>query len=510
MRAERFVRNSLGAVIRQTTGLACNFICRTAFIYTLGMEYLGVSGLFSNVLAVLSLAELGLGSVLQYSMYKPMAEKDEEKLLALLLLYRKAYRVIACVITGAGLALIPFLPLLMKEGYSEEILLYYLLYLIQTVSSYFLVYKQSLLMADQKIYVTALYQMIVQICKCCIQVMLLLLTRDFLLYLLTDICAVVVKNLLLARKTDRMYPSLRKKGGGFLPPGEKKSIYRNVYAMFYHRVGLRVVSSTDNIVIASRLGLITEAVYDNHFLILNVATSFLEYILTAAQTEVGNILAVEDSETVYRTFRRFYLAGFWLYSFCGVCFAVLLSPFMALWVGQDATFGWQVTGLLAIQFFLFGVRRVPVIFKETMGLVWQDRRKPLAEAAINLGVSIWLAGKIGVAGVVAGTIVSMVSTSLWVEPYVLYRDGFHRPVREFWKLFVSYFLAFAGISGIVLFLCMCVPAMGWAGLFLRGMTAFVAFQLLTAAVFWHNRQFQELYELGKMLAAVICRKGKKE
>lgn len=508
MRTERFVRNSLGAIIRQMTGLICNFICRTVFIYTLGMEYLGISGLFSNVLAMLSLAELGLGSVLQYSMYKPMAEKDEEKLLALLLLYRKAYRVIACVISAAGLALIPFLPLLIKEDYSREILLYYLLYLVQTVSSYFLVYKQSLLMADQKIYVTALYQMAVLVVKCSVQVLILLLARNFLLYLLTDICAGIGKNLLLARKTDRMYPSLRKNGEGFLPPEERKSIYRNVYAMFYHRVGLRVVSSTDNIVIASRLGLVTEAIYDNHFLIINIANNFLEYVFTAVLAEVGNILAVEEKETVYRTFLRLYLAGFWLYSFCGVCFAALLSPFMALWVGRDATFGWQVTGLLAAQFFLFGVRRVPVIFKETMGLVWQDRRKPLVESAINLGVSIWLAGKIGVAGVVVGTIVSMVTTSLWVEPYVLYHDGFHRPMREFWKLFVRYFLAFAGISGAVLFLCMRIPAMGWVGLFLRGITALAAFQLLTAAVFWRNRQFRELCGLGRTLAAVVRRKVK--
>lgn len=508
MRAERFVRNSLGAVIKQMAGLICNFICRTVFIYTLGMEYVGISGLFSNVLAVLSLAELGLGSVLQYSMYKPMAEGNEEALLALLRLYRRAYRVIACVIAAAGLLLIPFLPLLIKGDYSREILCYYLLYLFLTVSSYFLVYKQSLLTADQKIYVTALYQTVFQVLKCVIQVMILLLARNFFLYLITDICIGLVRNLLLARRTDRMYPFQKKKGGGFLAAGEKKAIYRNVYAMFYHRVGLRVVSSTDNIVIASRLSLVAEAVYDNHFLIINIVNSFLEYVFMAVQSEVGNILAVEDEETVYATFHRLYLAGFWLYSFCGVCFAALLAPFMALWAGPDGSFGRPVIGLMAVQFFLYGVRRVPVIFKEMMGLVWQDRRKPLAESAINLGVSIWLAGKIGVAGVVVGTIVSMVCTSLWVEPYVLYHDGFHRPTREFWKVFSVYFIIFAGISGIVLFVCMRIPAVNWAGLVLRGMTALAAFQILTAAVLWRNRQFRELCALGKTLAAVIRRKAK--
>lgn len=510
MRTERFFHNSLMTVIAQMTGMLFNFAVRTVFIYTLGMEYMGIAGLFSNVLSMLSLAELGLGTVLQYSMYKPMAERDEGKLLALLQLYKKAYSVIALSITVIGLALIPFIPAMIEGDYPEEkILVYYLLFLVNTVSSYFLGYKQTVLTADQKIYITSVYQTVYHIVKCSLQIFMLIFTRSFIAYLLTETITNCVKNILLRIRIDKMYPFLKRKGKYGLDPDEKKSITKNVYAMFYHMVGLRVVSSTDNIVISSRVGLVVEGIYDNHMLVVNVASNFLGYIFTALLSEIGNIVAVENREKIYRSFSYLYFAGFWIYSFCSVCLAVLLEPVMALWLGKENAFGWQITILLAVQFWVMGIRKVPIIYKEVMGLMWQDRYVPIAEAALNLGISVWLVGRIGVPGVVIGTIVSVVLTSLWIEPYVLYKNGFQRPVKEFWIKFIRYLITFLVISFAVIFLCGRIESDGLAGFAAKGMTILFVFHIMVVLLFCREAEFLDLFRIGKQFLKRVLKIEKK-
>lgn len=508
MRTERFLQNSLVVMIRQIVSLIMNFTVRTIFIYTLGMKYLGISGLFSNVLSVLSLAELGLGTVLQYSMYKPMAEHDEEKLLALLTLYKKAYRIIAFVIAAAGLLLIPFLPRLIKGDYPEnEILIYYLLYLFNTVASYFVVYKQSLLTADQKMYVASIYQAVIDVFKSVLQVILLFVFHNFLLYLLTDISATILRNILLVIKINRMYPFLRRKENYQLAAEEKKPIIRNVFAMFHHQVGSRVLTSTDNIVVSSSLGLLIEGIYDNHVLVVNTASTFLNYFYNVLTSEVGNIVATESREKVYRSYCCIYFASFWLYSFCCVCFAVLLEPLMVLWVGGENALGGWVPILLAVQFFIIGIRKTPLIFKEVMGLMWQDRLKPLVEAGINLVISLYLVHRIGVQGVIIGTIVSMISTSLWVEPYVLFKNGFKRPMTDFWKKFYLYLAGFLAIAAAVVFLCGKITLTGLGELIGKGGIILVCFNVLTVLLFFKTMEFKDIFNLAEELAGKL--KGKK-
>lgn len=511
MRTERFLQNSFGVVIRQIVAVVLNFAVRTVFIYTLGMKYLGISGLFTNVLSVLSLAEMGLGTVIQYSMYKPMAEGDEEKLLALLDLYKKAYRIIALIIAAAGLLLIPFIPSLIEGDYPEnEILVYYLLYLFNTVSSYFVVYKQSLLTADQKIYVNTIYQTVMQVIKSIMQMVLLLVFGNFLLYLLTEICATILKNILLVFKINRMYPFLKRKGTYRLDREEKKPIMKNVFAMFHHMAGCKVLTSTDNIIISSNLGLLVEGIYDNHVLVINAVTSFMEYIYTVLLSEVGNMVATEKEEKVYRSFSYIYFASFWLYSFCSLCFAVLMEPLMVLWVGEENAFGKQISILLAVQFFIYGIRKTPLVFKEVMGLMWQDRLKPFLEAGINLVVSLYLVRRIGVPGVILGTIISMVSTSLWVEPYVLYKDGFKRPLMAFWKNFLKYLAGFLPIALAVDFLCAQIPLAGLSALLVKGIVILISFNLLVCLLFFKNPEFKELMNLVRQLAGKVDLNRKKD
>lgn len=496
MRTERFLQNSLVVVIRQILSLIMNFTVRTIFIYTLGMKYLGISGLFSNVLSVLSLAELGLGTVLQYSMYKPMAEHDEEKLLALLALYKKAYRIIAFVIAAVGLLLIPFLPRLIEGDYPEsEILIYYLLYLFNAVVSYFVVYKQSLLTADQKMYVASIYQAVNDVLKSILQIILLLVFHNFLFYLLTDICATILRNVLLAFKINRMYPFSKRKGNYQLAEEERNPILKNVFAMFHHQVGSRVLSSTDNIVISSSLGLLIEGIYDNHVLVVNAANTFLTYFYNVLTSEVGNIVATESREKVYRSYSCIYFASFWLYGFCSVCFAVLLEPLMILWVGEENALGGWVPILLAVQFFIIGIRKTPLIFKEVMGLMWQDRLRPLVESGINLVISLYLVRRIGVQGVIIGTIVSMISTSLWVEPYVLFKNGFKRPMIDFWKKFFLYLAGFLAIAAAVIFLCGKMTLTGLGELIGKGVIILACFNVLTVLLFFRTVEFKDILNL---------------
>ena len=303
---------------------------------------------------------------------------------------------------------------------------------------------------------------------------------------------------------------MKRKGTYRLDREEKKPIMKNVFAMFHHMAGCKVLTSTDNIIISSNLGLLVEGIYDNHVLVINAVTSFMEYIYTVLLSEVGNMVATEKEEKVYRSFSYIYFASFWLYSFCSLCFAVLMEPLMVLWVGEENAFGKQISILLAVQFFIYGIRKTPLVFKEVMGLMWQDRLKPFLEAGINLVVSLYLVRRIGVPGVILGTIISMVSTSLWVEPYVLYKDGFKRPLMAFWKNFLKYLAGFLPIALAVDFLCAQIPLAGLSALLVKGIVILISFNLLVCLLFFKNPEFKELMNLVRQLAGKVDLNRKKD
>lgn len=443
MRTRAFLKNGIMILTFQILTYLMEFLCRTVFIYTLSMDYVGVGGLFSNILSILSLTELGISSVLVYSMYKPLAEGNQGKLLALVDFYKKAYRLIACLIGGIGLVLTPFLPYLIKDCPDlDGLYVIYLLYLANSVSSYLFTYKTSLFQAEQKLYVCTFWKCIFSTLKDIVQVILLFLTGNFFLYLIVQIPFTLMANLFLSRKAEKQYPFLKEKNYPPLSGEERRTLMKNTFAMFNHRIGATILGSTDNVIISRLVGLTAVAINDNYVLITNTINMVMDKVFSALTASVGNLNATESSETSYKVFKVLHFAGFWFYTFCTICLFLLLNPFIELAFGEKYLFPFPVVTMICLNFYVVGIRKIPLIFKESMGLLWQDRFKPLIEAGINLVISIIGVYCMGITGVFLGTFISMVTTSLWVEPYVLFKHGLKRSWREFWWKNAAYFLTF--------------------------------------------------------------------
>lgn len=440
MRTKALLKNGMIILIVQLLSYGMDFVCRWAFIANLSMDYVGVKGLFSNTLELLSLTELGLGTVIVYSLYAPLAAGDKRKILALLQFYKKAYLAIACLVGGIGVLLTPFLPHLIKDSPDiDHLYTIFLLYLANSVVSYFFTYKTALFLADQKLYVTTLWNCGMNALRSIVQIAILFLTKNYLLFLAVKIPFTLAGNLTLSKRAEKTYPFLMSGSQPALTGDEKKSLLRNVFAMFGHRSGATILNSTDNLVISRFIGLAAVAINDTYAMILNMVHLLVNQMFSALTASVGNLNATESAETSYRVFRILHFCGFWFYTFCATCLFVLLNPFIELVFGARFLFDPLIVAIICLNFYIIGIRKVPLIFKESMGLLWQDWYAPLLEVCINLTVSIALACWYGVIGVYVGTTVCMLATSFWMEPYVLFRHGLKRSWGAFWRTNLKYF-----------------------------------------------------------------------
>lgn len=438
-RISNSIRNMAVGVVGQAAGLVLSFVCRTVFINTLQAEYLGVTGLFSSILTVLSLAELGVGGAITYSLYKPLAEKDEDRIKALMGLYAKAYRMIACTVAILGLSLVPFLDCIIKDNANvPHLTLIYLMILSSSVISYFFAYKSSIIIADQQRYITTLYDYGFNMAQNILQSVMLVLTNNFLVYLAIQIICIFFNGFFISRQADRMYPFLKSGKKVQLDKASKKSLFKNIGAMMLHRVGTVVVLSTDNILIAIYVGIYWVGLYSNYTMIMGIINNFLSQIYASVSASIGHLNAKETRGKSYSLYNTVFLLNFWIFSFCAISFWVLFNPFITMWIGSQYLLTSNIVLLIVINFFVTGMRRAVLIFRETMGLFWHDRYKPLAESVINFAASIMLVREMGIAGVLLGTFISTMATCFWIEPYILYKHGFNKPVAIHFAKYALY------------------------------------------------------------------------
>lgn len=451
-RLENSIRNIRYAVIGQVFGMIISFFSRMVFVHILGNEYLGLNGLFSNILSVLSIAELGIGTSIVFSMYKPLAEGDNDKLKALISLYKKAYIAIGMVIAILGIALTPFLKYIIKDMPDISYLSYiYMMFILNSSISYFFSYKRSLIIADQKRYIVTLYRYSFYFFMNIAQIILLLLTRNYILFLSMQIICTVVENICISYKANRMYPYILDKYNiARLEKDDRKQIIRNVKAMIYHKLGTTVVMGTDNILIARFIGIVEVGLYSNYQLIINALDSVFSIMFQSLTASIGNLGVKETTDKSKFIFECINLLCFWIHAFSSICLIVLLNPFIALWLNEKYIFSADIVLLIVINFYLSGMRKSVQTFKEALGLFWYDRYKPLFESGINLIVSIVLALRFGINGILIGTIISTLTTCFWVEPYILYKYGFKASVTPYFLKYILYSCVMVVIGMITL------------------------------------------------------------
>ena len=442
-RTENTIRNIITGVGGQIFVILAQFLCRTVFIKVLGTEYLGLNGLFSNILNILSLSEMGFGTAILYSLYKPIEQKDEGKIVALLQLYKRIYRVVAVVVLVLGGILTPFIEYFIKEVPDISFLkLIYLLYLINTVLSYICIYKKSILEADQKSYIINIYQKGISITQNIVQLIVLLITHNFLAYMMIWLTATLVTNLLISKNADERYPFIKTKKGYNLEKDEITDIKKNTYALFLHRIGGVVVNSTDNIITSTFVGLMQVGIYSNYTLITSNLSTLVGVIFNSATASVGNLGVTSSKEHLKEVFDRLFFGAYLIYGLCAICLFTLFNPFIKLWVGNDYCLYEITVFLIVLNFYLNGTRILMRIFRDAFGLFWYFRYKSVVEALVNLVASLIMVQFWGINGVLLGTTLSTLTVAFWIEPYVLYKYVFGQLPFEY---FIKYFIYVAQV-----------------------------------------------------------------
>ena len=475
-RGQKSAKNIFWGLITYCITLLLTFVNRTVFINFLRVEYLGCNGLFSNILSMLSLAELGIGSAIVYSLYKPLADNDIKSIQAYMNTYKNAYRLIAVIIFIIGLCLIPILPYLVEQdtgiGYGE-LRIIYVMFLLNTVLSYFFAYKRSLLSAAQYEYVNSLNNTVFAILRNLFQVILLYFTHSYYVYLGVTIVCTIVSNYIVSRQCDKIFPYLGR--GEELDKPRKKQLYKYVLAQSSHKVGGIVVSGTDNLLVTTMVanGLYMVGLYSNYVMVISSIRGVISIIFSSLTGSVGNLNTETNIGRRKKVFDDIFFVTHLLYSFSAICIFCLIQDFVALWIGEGFMLTTAIVFVVLINYLIAGLRTPCQIYNTTLGLFWNDRFKPWIEAAINLIASIVLLKYFGMMGVFLGTLVSTVTTSLWIEPYLLYKHGFKMRLFSYFAVYTKYLIQTALVGVISYFVSKQILCVNWGMWIIKAMVVMV-------------------------------------
>lgn len=458
-RTKNAIRNTKWGAIQNIIMMLSSFSVRTVLIYKLGAEYAGLNSLFTSVLSILSLTELGFSNAIVYSMYKPIAENDNETLCALLNLYKKTYRIIGGIIFGLGLMLLPVLKFLIQGEVPPDINLYllYIAFLSNTVLSYFLfAYKSSLLYAHQRNDVLSRNATIINLFSALINIVVLLLFSNYYIYVVCHIASTVITNLVNSATVDRLYPKIR--CYGHISNELKKDIKQRVLGLVIWKIGCATRNTLDSIIISAFLGLTMVAIYNNYYYILISLTSVFGIITSSLLAGVGNKIVTDSVEENYKDFNKLNMIYMFIAGAATICLLCLYQPFMKLWMGEKLMLPFFPMLLFCVYFFVLKMGDINSTYYQAAGLWYHGRYRSIIETALNLFLNLTLGYLWGVVGIISATIFSM----LFVWPYgssMIFKQYFtNHKVSEFYICTVDYALITAVCGLFTYGLCMLISA----------------------------------------------------
>lgn len=443
MRTKKSVLNMATAIFSQCILILLGFISRKVMIDSIGVEYLGINGLMNNILVILSLAESGIGVAMIYSLYKPLAENDITKVKALMNFYKNSYRALAVFTALIGLSILPFLDKLMKDNTIENSIIIYLLFLFSSVCSYLYSYKISMNNADQNKYISTIFNTVTQIIVLIVKVVILYLTKNYILFLSIDIAATLIKNIILSKIIDSRYPYLKDKTKVKLDEDTKRELAINIKALFLGKIGYVISTASDNLVISSFISIKTVGLYSNYTVLTSSVSGFVSTFISSITASIGNLIAKESKEKVYEIFKVTSLVNFWLYGLSSICLYCLSEPFIGLWLGEQYIMGKTVLFLITLNFLIGGLMAPIDSIKSAAGLYYLDRYIPIIAASVNIIISVILVGPFGIVGVFLGTLISTIMFSFWIKPVIVYKNVFE-------KNYIEYFIDIAIKIGSIL------------------------------------------------------------
>lgn len=511
-RTSKSIVNTVCGILGFFVNLIVTFTTKSIFIKILGAEYNGINGLFTNILQVLNLAELGFATSIAFALYRPLKEGNERIVAALMNYFKIIYRVIALAVTVIGCCCIPILQYLIAEDISElsftlnQLRGYFAMYLTSIVLSYLLAYKRTIITADQNNYLVTNVDNICNIILNILQIVLLLVYKNFYAYLATMIARTIINNLILHLIASKRYPYLHVYRKEKLAQTEKSAIFKNVRAAFLHRIGNVIIYSTTSIIISAFVSLIDAGKYSNYLMIVTNVNNFINIVFTSVTASIGNLCVDESEDRQYAVFKKVQYLALFSGVFSYICFVALFNPFIAIWVGEDMVMSMWVVFAISLNAMVGYLRKAVNTFKDAKGMFRNDWYKPLLEAAVGIGLAIGLSYVWGTFGVVMGYTLATICIAVPVENWVLFKQGIHKPLtRQALTLIVTTLFAFA-MGAVAYFVGTFIPAgTGWSGVgwfVLR----FVFVVVFAAGVFILATCRTEEFKYYKNLAMTIIKK----
>ncbi|MEE1008121.1 MAG: oligosaccharide flippase family protein [Agathobacter sp.] len=484
-RTANSVKNIFASFANQIIMLLLGFISRSVFIRFLSVDYLGIQGLFSDILTMLSLADLGFGTAMTFSMYKPLAEKDYKKLAGLTTFYKKVYRVIALAITVIGLALVPFLKYLVKlDTELPHLTIYYLLYLANTIASYLVVYKTCILNADQKGYVITKYTSIFSVLQSVTMIIFLVLTRNYIVYLCVQVAFTYFRNFYISYVAEKMYPFIKEKV--VLDKSETNGIFKNIGSVFLYKISSVLINATDNTLISVIVGTATVGYLSNYNMIITKITSFVNTLFYSLTASLGNLIVKEKEEKRYEIFLIMQSLSVFLSSFCIICVYFLMQDLIKVWLGEAYQLDKLVLIALVVNFY-FSISLLPIwVFREATGLYQKTKFVMLFTAGINIILSIILGKWIGLAGILFATSIARILTYFWYEPRLLFRTYFGKSCIVYFLGVAKSLVVTALIFAVIYVISGFIVVDSWLALILKAMVVGAVTLVLLILIYYKS------------------------
>ncbi len=496
-----------GYAINTILGLAC----RMVFTRTLTADYLGINGLFMNIITMLSLAELGVGSAIVYALYKPLSENDEDKVASLVKFYGSCYKAIGIIVAAIGILLIPFLNELIveKPAIKESLYLIYALYLFNTASTYFFSYRSSLIAAAQQNYIVTGVNYLITIVQSIIQIFWLIFTHEYIGYLIIASIGTMTYNVLISYIAKQKFPFIEKDGIKPLEYEEKNGLIRNVRALVVWKLSGLLVNSTDNIIITYFSGLATVGLSSNYTLLSGTLNSFLNQFFSGITASVGNLNAKESVDKKMEMFNTISLANFWLFGWAAIGIFVVSTDIVNLMFGVDYILPINIPFVIALNFYMVGIQNVVWTFENTLGLFRQGRYLQIVTAVINLVCSIWLGKKWGLFGILIATAIARLFTGTWYDPFKLYKYGFKRSVLPYYRRRLLYLTLLIVVGGICYLLSGLVNFSIIGNVLVKFSICCIIPNLIFLAIFYRSNEFQYYRRLFRRIILKLLKKEEK-
>ena len=432
------IKNVKYAVIMYVTNYILKFGLRYVFVHTLPLKYLGLNSVLNDVLILLCVTEMGIGSAIVYSLYKPLSIKDITAVKAIMLLFKKVYRCIGFIIFILGLLILPFLDFFIKDNTIPETKIFFLIFLLIDAGGYFFSYKWLLLIADQKQYIYNHYHCVFLTLLSTLQMIFLLLFKNYWSFVLIMFIVKFAECYYISKIADNLYPFLKNLGNEILAVDVKSNIIKNTKALVLNKVANVLGTSSISIITSKYVGLTVVGLYSNYSLIIGATTTFCSNVFSSLTANIGNMLNVEDEKKQIKMFKSLLYISAWLGSIIFTLLLICLNDLIYLWLGKELQLDNQVVVVLVIMFYFEYMQNVVRVFKEGAGLYWQERYRPILEIAINISISIVLVKYYGLTGIIVGNIIAKLLTSFWIEPYILFSNALEYSIFKYFSEYLKY------------------------------------------------------------------------